>query len=441
MLRGGEAPLWPDATTRFPVLLLSHGYGGSPIGNDYLIALTVFASFGYVVVAPFHTDATFSDLQNLEGFLDFLYLVTHLEQFNAMQALRPLALSAGLDYVLGHPHWRDRIDATQVGGFGASMGAESMLLLGGAELTTTVLQASKPVTFEPRLKAAVGYVPYFGQIGFPAFGQYEHGLDGVGLSYLAIAGTADTTAPLSETLRGIGTARRTARSRRDQRREARARPPVDSRHLHVVGDLPRCRGSRRRRGAREAPPHDERRGRRRRPRARSVQRPTDGSAGRAQRPGHVVERAGGIGSGLGHQLRPPGRGDLRHLVHPRRQRPGVVHVDDGVPDRTEHLRRHALHHDRPAARCRAVRPEPGAVRPGGVRHADLRRRQQRDLRLHGQRHRPDQGDHPAGVRGGADVHVGRACEPGAGDATTRTCGGRQEGWSPAGGSTSPTRAT
>ena len=31
MLRAGETPLWPDATTRFPVLLFSHGYGGSPI--------------------------------------------------------------------------------------------------------------------------------------------------------------------------------------------------------------------------------------------------------------------------------------------------------------------------------------------------------------------------------------------------------------------------
>ena len=27
MLRAGETPLWPDATTRFPVLLFSHGYG------------------------------------------------------------------------------------------------------------------------------------------------------------------------------------------------------------------------------------------------------------------------------------------------------------------------------------------------------------------------------------------------------------------------------
>ena len=203
MMRDGEQPLWPDATTRFPVLLLSHGYGEAPIQKNYLLALKVFASYGYVVVAPFHTDAAFSDLRNLEGFLDFLYLVTHFEQFTAMQALRPLALSRALDYLLVQPQWRDRVDAARVGGFGASMGGESLMLLGGAELTTTPLLASKPVTFDPRLKAAVGYVPYFGQIGFSAFGRGNEGLDGVTLPYLAIAGTFDTTAPITETRSGI----------------------------------------------------------------------------------------------------------------------------------------------------------------------------------------------------------------------------------------------
>jgi len=56
MQRGAEGPLWPDATTRFPVLLFAHGYGGSPISNDYIAAVSVFASYGYVVAAPFHGD-------------------------------------------------------------------------------------------------------------------------------------------------------------------------------------------------------------------------------------------------------------------------------------------------------------------------------------------------------------------------------------------------
>ena len=49
-----------------------------------------------------------------------------------------------------------------------------------------------PVTFDPRLKAAVGYVPYLGQIGFTAFGESQHGLDDVTLSFLAHQRTRST---------------------------------------------------------------------------------------------------------------------------------------------------------------------------------------------------------------------------------------------------------
>jgi hypothetical protein len=58
------------------------------------------------------------------------------------------------------------VDATKVGGFGASLGGESLLLMAGAQLTTTVGQSYKQVTFDPRLKAAATYVPYFGQVVF-----------------------------------------------------------------------------------------------------------------------------------------------------------------------------------------------------------------------------------------------------------------------------------
>jgi hypothetical protein len=46
-------------------------------------------------------------------------------------------------------------------------------------------------------------VPYFGSFVYPAFGRFEHGLDGVKLSFLAISGLSDTTAPITETLQGI----------------------------------------------------------------------------------------------------------------------------------------------------------------------------------------------------------------------------------------------
>jgi hypothetical protein len=78
-----------------------------------------------------------------------------------------------------------------------------MILLGGAALTTTIGQSSKQVTFDPRIKAAATYVPYFGQQLYPAFGRDQNGLDGFVLPLLAISGTADTTAPIAATEDGF----------------------------------------------------------------------------------------------------------------------------------------------------------------------------------------------------------------------------------------------
>jgi predicted dienelactone hydrolase len=202
MQRGAEAPLLPDATTRLPLLLFSHGLQGSPLSSDYIDALKVLASFGYVVAAPFHGDARFFNLAP-DSLSDALYLLLHLRDFLALQALRPLSLSATIDLLLAHPQWRDHIDPSRIGGFGASLGGESTLLMAGAGLTSSIGESWSTVTKDSRLKAAVGYVPYFGQPIFPAFGRDQHGLDGIALPYLAISGTADTTAPITATLLGV----------------------------------------------------------------------------------------------------------------------------------------------------------------------------------------------------------------------------------------------
>ena len=202
MQTGAEQPLFADTAARYPVIAFSHGYSGSPIGSKYLSALSVFASYGYIVVAPFHGDLRFSDL-TIDNLSDAVALLAHLNPFTALQALRPLSMSAALDLMLAHPQWRDHIDATQIGGFGASIGGETLMLMGGAGLTTSLGLSSTQVTVDPRLKAAVGYVPYFGQPFLPAFGRDRHGLDGVTLPYLAISGTADTTAPIIVTAQGM----------------------------------------------------------------------------------------------------------------------------------------------------------------------------------------------------------------------------------------------
>jgi predicted dienelactone hydrolase len=202
MQTGADPPLFADAAARYPVLAFSHGYSGSPISNDYIEALSVLASYGYIVVAPFHGDRRFSDLK-VDDLSDAVTVLAHLTDFLALQALRPLSISAALDLMLAHPQWRDHIDATRIGGFGASMGGETMLLLAGAGLTSSLGLSWSQITIDPRLKAAVGYVPYFGQLFLPAFGRDEHGLDGVTLPYFAISGTADVTAPIAVTEQGM----------------------------------------------------------------------------------------------------------------------------------------------------------------------------------------------------------------------------------------------
>jgi len=202
MQRAGDAPLWPNATARFPILLFSHGYLGSPTSNDYIDAVTLLASYGYVVVAPFHGDGRFGSLK-LEDVGDLTYLALHLRDFLGMQAARPLALSGSLDTLLADPRWSSHVMAAEVGGFGASLGGESLLLMAGAGLTTSFGLSWTTVETDPRLKGAVGYVPYMGVPLFPAFGRDQHSLNSVTLPYLAISGTADTTAPLIVTEQGI----------------------------------------------------------------------------------------------------------------------------------------------------------------------------------------------------------------------------------------------
>ncbi len=205
MQTGSEAPLFADESVRYPVVVFSHGYMGSPITDDYFFAISVLASHGYVVIAPFHGDLRFSNLM-IEDLDDAIAVASNLENFTALQALRPLSISAALDLVLTHPQWQDHLDETRIGGFGASMGGETMLLLGGAGLTTSFFDLGsswEQITLDERILAAVGYVPYFGQPLLPAFGRDQDGLEGIDLPFLGISGTADTTAPITEAEEGI----------------------------------------------------------------------------------------------------------------------------------------------------------------------------------------------------------------------------------------------
>ena len=203
MQRAGQLPIFADASARYPVVAFSHGLGGSPMASEYLQSMQLFATHGYVTIAPFHADRRFSRIR-LNDFNDVVYLVRNMDQLNAMQAMRPVALRGAIDTLLAHPHYRDHVDPNAIGGFGASLGGQAMLLLAGAKLTVSFGLSSKQVMPpDTRFKAMVGYVPYSGQRLLPAFGDDQNGTRGLTTPFMAIGGTADTTAPLSLTEQAV----------------------------------------------------------------------------------------------------------------------------------------------------------------------------------------------------------------------------------------------
>jgi len=194
MQRGSDAPILPASPSKLPVLLYSHGYGGSPLDGNYLNALVAFASWGYVTLAPFHGDLRYSVFGPDASSAQFYVPVW--DEFVAMQAIRPLSMSAGLDLMLARAEWRDRVDTARVGAFGISQGGETIALLAGAELTYGLFRFdTKQVTLDSRVKAGVGYVPYFGLDNLPAFGQDQRGAQGLTMPFLALSGTEDPIAP------------------------------------------------------------------------------------------------------------------------------------------------------------------------------------------------------------------------------------------------------
>ncbi|QJR09688.1 hypothetical protein DSM104443_00738 [Usitatibacter rugosus] len=194
---------WPKVIgTRLPLLLFSHGLAGSPISPGHLEALVQLAAQGYVVAAPFHGDPRFSRVR-VEDIGDAAFVLTHFDEVVELEAMRPLALKAVVDLMLAHPVFGGAVDPDRIGAFGASMGGQAILNLTGARLTTSLSKACSETARDPRVKAAVGLVPYAGQTFLPSFCDDQSGADSVTVPFLGMAGTEDTTAPVGMTRQAV----------------------------------------------------------------------------------------------------------------------------------------------------------------------------------------------------------------------------------------------
>lgn len=106
----------PVAGTNLPLVVLSHGNGGS-YGSHIDLAMAL-ASAGYVVAAPMHAGDNFQDNSGLRS--------------PTFWSERNHQLIATIDFMLGSWRGREQVDATRVGAFGFSAGGFTVLTaLGG----------------------------------------------------------------------------------------------------------------------------------------------------------------------------------------------------------------------------------------------------------------------------------------------------------------------
>ncbi|TFW32326.1 alpha/beta hydrolase family protein [Massilia horti] len=119
------------AGDKLPLIVLSHGNGGSAGSHaDLAIAL---ASSGYVVAAPMHAHDNFADQSGLAT--------------NSWLSERNQELRSTVDFMLGKWKNRDHINPDQVGAFGLSAGAFTVLTVAGAQPNLDLIAkhcASKP---------------------------------------------------------------------------------------------------------------------------------------------------------------------------------------------------------------------------------------------------------------------------------------------------------
>lgn len=118
-----EAPLAP-APASYPLLLLSHGTGGSADSLDWLGA--ALAAAGYVVVAVNHPGNNALEPATRDGFMLWWERATDLSQ--------------ALDAILADATLGSRIDRGRIGAVGFSIGGYTVLELAGARTNVQAFQ-------------------------------------------------------------------------------------------------------------------------------------------------------------------------------------------------------------------------------------------------------------------------------------------------------------
>jgi len=115
----------PIATVKsqYPLILFSHGYGGSGLDSSWFAQF--LASHGFIVVTVDHYGNTFYNM---------------LAQSSIAPFERARDITFVLDQLLEHPEWSTHIDSNNIGIAGFSQGGATALWLAGAQTKFTDIE-------------------------------------------------------------------------------------------------------------------------------------------------------------------------------------------------------------------------------------------------------------------------------------------------------------
>jgi predicted dienelactone hydrolase len=184
---------YPVASGKFPVIVFSHGAGGSQNCCEELTRH--WASYGYITIQPTHADSALQRRSAGDENVRFAQAVREALQRPALWEERPLDVSAVIDALADIakrvPVLTGKIDSQRIGVGGHSMGSFTAEAIAGA----LVAFPGKPATSfaDPRAKAILCLSPQ----GPGQFGLTDKSFQSLTIPYLGITGSEDNLGMLA----------------------------------------------------------------------------------------------------------------------------------------------------------------------------------------------------------------------------------------------------
>ena len=184
---------YPSDAGKYPVIVFSHGAGGSQTCCDGLTRH--WASYGYVTIQPTHDDSAVQRRNQGEENIRFMQAVREALKKPALWKSRPLDISYVLDALplleSRVPGLAGKMDADRIGVGGHSMGSYTTEAIAGALVDLPGHPARNFADL--RVKAVLCLSPQ----GPGQFGLNDHSFNQISLPYMGMTGSLDSLGPVA----------------------------------------------------------------------------------------------------------------------------------------------------------------------------------------------------------------------------------------------------